>query len=77
MLFKNAIHPWRGSDLTLVVPFGISTKVLTCQLAILLVCSSLLLNYCLPSNQTQTYASATEEILRQGIPKGRISGASR
>lgn len=77
MSTKNIAFCLRSFELASAIPFGICIKILICQLAIFLVSNSFLGSYYLSLNTTEAYSLTTEETLRQGIPLGRISGASR
>lgn len=74
---KNIIPFQRSFDLASAIPFRICVKILTYQLAIFLVNSSFLGIYYISSSTTNSYSLTVEETIHQGIPSGRISGASR
>lgn len=75
MFIKKEISPWR--DLASTIFFEPYSKQLTWQLSLLLAGTSLVLSHVLPSTKTQAYTSMAGQTISQGIPQGRISGASR
>ena len=77
MSTKNIVLCPKSYELVSAIPFKICIRVLICQLAFFLVSSSSLGSYYLSFSTTEAYSQMTEETLRQGIPLGRISGASR
>lgn len=77
MSTKNIVHCPRSYTSVSAIPFKICIKILVCQLAIFLVSNSFWGRYYFSFSTTEAYSLISEETLRQGIPLGRMSGASR